>query len=470
MIHQLETDYLVIGAGAMGMAFSDVIMTESNATIILVDKHDRPGGHWNVSYPFVRLHQPSSFYGVNSRKLGNDTKDATGWNQGLYELASGTEVVTYFEQVMQQQFLPTDRVRYFPMCEFQSAGTFSCLVSGKKYAVKVNRKTVDSTYMNVTVPAMSEPSFELEPEVTCVPLNDIPGLHSRGTRFEKYIVIGAGKTGMDAALWLLRNDVDPDHIIWIMPRDSWMLDRKNIQPGPDFMGSTLVGAANELEAIAQSESVEDLFARVNKCGQLLRMDEDIQPTMYRCATVTEMELKQLRRIAHIVRKGRVKRIEADKIILEKGMVETSLNNLHINCTADGLERRPVAPVFDGDQMTLQTVRTCQQVFSAAFIAHIELTYEDETQKNDLCTVVPHPNTDLDFLRTTLGHHLNQARWAQLPELQKWLQIARLDGFTRTDEEIAALPESAHEPLAKLMGNATQATERLQQLLAEIDRN
>ena len=200
------------------------------------------------------------------------------------------------------------------------------------------------------------------------------------------------------------------------------------------------------------------------------MDEDIQPTMYRCATVTETELKQLRRIAHIVRKGRVKRIEADKIILEKGMVETSLNNLHINCTADGLERRPVAPVFDGDQMTLQTIWTCQQVFSAAFIAHIELTYEDETQKNDLCTVVPHPNTDLDFLRTTLGHHLNQARWAQLPELQKWLQIARLDGFTRTDEEIAALPESAHEPLAKLMGNATQATERLQQLLAEIDRN
>ena len=32
----LETDYLVVGAGAMGMAFTDVLMTETNATVIMV--------------------------------------------------------------------------------------------------------------------------------------------------------------------------------------------------------------------------------------------------------------------------------------------------------------------------------------------------------------------------------------------------------------------------------------------------
>ena len=79
------------------MAFADVIQNESDASFVLVDRHARPGGHWNDSYPFVRLHQPSSFYGVNSRRLGNDTIDQVGWNAGLYELASGTEVVTYFE-------------------------------------------------------------------------------------------------------------------------------------------------------------------------------------------------------------------------------------------------------------------------------------------------------------------------------------------------------------------------------------
>ena len=65
-----EVDYLVVGAGAMGMAFTDTILHESDATIALVDRLDRPGGHWNHAYPFVRLHQPSAYYGVNSRPLG----------------------------------------------------------------------------------------------------------------------------------------------------------------------------------------------------------------------------------------------------------------------------------------------------------------------------------------------------------------------------------------------------------------
>ena len=93
MINKFASDYLVVGAGAMGMAFTDVLIAETDATVTIVDRHARPGGHWNDSYPFVRLHQPSSFYGVNSRNLGSDTKDFAGWNAGLYELASGTVTV-----------------------------------------------------------------------------------------------------------------------------------------------------------------------------------------------------------------------------------------------------------------------------------------------------------------------------------------------------------------------------------------
>ncbi len=57
-MQQLKTDYLVIGSGAMGMAFSDSLLTETDANLIIVDKHHQPGGHWNDAYPFVRLHQP----------------------------------------------------------------------------------------------------------------------------------------------------------------------------------------------------------------------------------------------------------------------------------------------------------------------------------------------------------------------------------------------------------------------------
>ncbi len=34
----------------------------------IVDRNDQPGGHWTTAYPFVRLHQPSAYYGVNSRQ------------------------------------------------------------------------------------------------------------------------------------------------------------------------------------------------------------------------------------------------------------------------------------------------------------------------------------------------------------------------------------------------------------------
>jgi cation diffusion facilitator CzcD-associated flavoprotein CzcO len=74
----LECDYLIIGAGAMGMAFADELVSGSDAEIILVDRGHQPGGHWNTAYPFVRLHQPSACYGVNSTPLGRDRIDLTG--------------------------------------------------------------------------------------------------------------------------------------------------------------------------------------------------------------------------------------------------------------------------------------------------------------------------------------------------------------------------------------------------------
>ena len=67
----LETDYLIVGAGASGLAFADEMLLHSNAHLTLVDRRAVPGGHWNDAYSFVRLHQPSVMYGVGSRDLGD---------------------------------------------------------------------------------------------------------------------------------------------------------------------------------------------------------------------------------------------------------------------------------------------------------------------------------------------------------------------------------------------------------------
>lgn len=108
-----SADYVVIGAGASGMAFVDTLVAESRATVILIDNRHKPGGHWNDVYSFVTLHQPSSFYGVNSKELSKGQIDQSGLNKGLNELASGAEVQAYFDNVMRDTILPSARVKYF---------------------------------------------------------------------------------------------------------------------------------------------------------------------------------------------------------------------------------------------------------------------------------------------------------------------------------------------------------------------
>ena len=52
--------------------------------------------------PFVRLHQPSAFYGVASRVLGTDSIDETGPNAGFYERATAAEICDYFDKVLDE--------------------------------------------------------------------------------------------------------------------------------------------------------------------------------------------------------------------------------------------------------------------------------------------------------------------------------------------------------------------------------
>jgi hypothetical protein len=417
----LEADYLVVGAGAMGMAFTDTLVAETDARVIIVDRGHQPGGHWTRAYPFVRLHQPSAYYGVNSRGLGSDTIDQIGWNSGMFELATAGEVCAYFDRVMQQDLLPTGRVTYFPMTEYLGEGRLQT-VAGAAHTAQV-RRVVDATYLHTVVPSMRPPAYDVSGGVDCVPPNDLPAFAAGR---ERYVIIGAGKTGIDTCLWLLRQGVEPDRLTWVMPRDAWLLDREAIQPGPLFAEKFQGNFAGRLAAISAATSVDDLFERLEANGNLLRLDAGVRPTMYRCATVSRAELDQLRRIADVVRLGRVERICSGEIELAQGTVPVSGSALYVDCSADGLERKAPTPVFDGDRITLQSLRGCQQVFSAALIAHVETTYRDDGTRNDLCMPLAHPYTDLDWLEMTMAEHRNQMRWLDEPDLMDWLDSARLD--------------------------------------------
>jgi hypothetical protein len=455
----LEADYLVIGAGAMGMAFADTIVAETDASLVIVDRYHQPGGHWTTAYPYVRLHQPSAFYGVNSRKLGSDTIDRVGWNEGLYELATAGEVCAYFDQVMQQQLLPTGRVAYFPMSEYLGDNRFRTLNS-EVTTVKVKRGVVDAAYMRVVVPSMRPPTYAVAPGVVCIAPNDLPK-HRNG--YERYVIVGAGKTGMDAGLWLLRHGISADKLTWIMPRDSWLLDRASLQPGPEFIDAIRAGMAKQTEAILGATSIDDLFNRLESSGRLMRFDPAVRPTMYRCATVTRAELEQLRSIKDVVRLGHVQSIEANAIVLDRGTVSANASTLYIDCTADGLERRPPAAVFDRDRITLQTVRGCQQVFSAAFIAHVEASYEEEAIKNELCAPVPHPDADVDWMGMNAAYNRNLLLWLDDGELMRWLDGSRLDMLGHLRPRIPSDPAAIEATLGPIRARLCAVNAKLESL-------
>ncbi|MEM9204358.1 MAG: NAD(P)-binding protein, partial [Actinomycetota bacterium] len=257
----VEADYVVVGAGAMGMAFVDEILTHSDATVALVERRNKPGGHWNDAYPHVRLHQPSFFYGLNSAQLGSDHIDEVGPNQGLSELASGAEVLAYYDHAMQRRFLPSGRVRFFPNAEYRD-GRATVVPSGETFELTAKVAVVDASYMKVTVPSTTPPKYEVADGATVIPPNAL----ATCTNPDGYVVVGAGKTAFDAIMWLLDQQVSSESIRWIVPRDSWLINRAVTQPGDGFK------IGEQLQIIADAESAESMWLALEEAGQMLRID------------------------------------------------------------------------------------------------------------------------------------------------------------------------------------------------------
>ena len=197
--------------------------------------------------------------------------------------------------------------------------------------------------------------------------------------------------------------------------------------------------------------------------------------MYRCSTVTKAELQQLKRVKNIIRKGRVKSIGDTEIILEQGSIATNLETLHIDCAGDGLAKRPPTPIFRGQKITLQSVRTCQQVFSAGLLGYVEATYQDDETKNKLCKPVPHPNTDIDFLKNNVADAVNIEQWAKEPRLKNWLQKSRLNfesHILNASPMIKMLSVLSKIPFLRLSKKADEAqqkaTENMKRLLDTLE--
>ena len=455
----IETDYLVVGSGAAGMAFTDSLIHESDARVVMVDRRATPGGHWNDAYPFVRLHQPAMYYGINSLPLGDAIENA-GPEAGQYQRVSGAAMRAYYERAMSECLLPSGRVEFFGQFDHLGGGRIQSRLTGETHEIKVRKKLVDARLLSPNIPLHTPAPFEIGAGVSVIPVNRIVDITERPERF---VVVGAGKTAADACVWLLQNGVSPDAIQWIKPREIWFLNRAFCQPG-ELVVCMLESLVHQMESAAAATSVDDLFDRLEATGQFLRVDTSVRPQMFKGATISEWEVALLRQIKDVVRLGHVRRIERDRIELDGGTIPASPNALYIHCAVDGLPRPPAKPIFEADRITLQPVRVGLVPFNAAIVGFIEAHREDDATKNRLCPPNPFPDTHLDWIRGTLIQMQADRLWSKEADLSEWLGRSRLNA---TRDLRAHFGEAATQAwMSRYLQSVRAGVARLAELLAQ----
>ena len=458
MTHALDADYLVVGAGATGMAFTDALIDHADVRVALVDRRVGVGGHWLDAYPFVRLHQASTFYGVASTPLGGRVQH-DGPEAGLHERATVSEICTYYDTIVRDRFLAGGRVELLTSSEYVAADRqVVSRRSGERLAVPEACRIVDARYLSPRIPADTPPPFEVAQGARVVPVGDLPELDDQPA---EYVVVGSGKTATDACIWLLGQDVDPDRILWVRPREPWMLSRAVVQPDPAVF---LAMAADTMEAAASAESLDDLFLRLEDAGIMLRLDRSLTPTMAKAPTLATWELDLLRSLQRVVRRGHLRRVEPGRLRFDDGEVAVPADTVVVHCAASGLQNPPLVPVWRPEAITLQPVRAGFPCFGAALTGYVEATRDDDTQKNRLCPPTPYGNSLRDWAVMNLRGARATASFGAEPDIKAWADSVAINP-ARVPAERADDP-AVRAALARLRAQAPAGLAALAALVGD----
>jgi hypothetical protein len=455
MTQLLDADYLVVGAGAMGMGFTDALVERADVKVVMVDRRHGVGGHWLEAYPFVRLHQSSSFYGVASTVLGGRRKQTTGPEVGLDERADQPKICAYFADVLADRLVGSGKVELLTGTDYVGDRTLVSRVSGKTFTVPERCRVVDARYLSPDIPALTPPPFEVADGARAVPVNELVRLTSAASQ---YVVVGSGKTATDACLWLLAAGVDPDAICWVRPRDPWMLNRAVVQPDPVvFLGMV----ADTMRCAAAADSLADLFLRLEAAGIMLRVDPSVVPTMAKAPTLASWELEQLRTLQNVVRRGHLRRVRPGHLELDEGSVAVAADALVVHCAAPGLKYPTPVPIWSPTAITLQAIRSGFPCFGAALAGYVEATRSDDAEKNRLCPPTPYANTMAEWAAmNVLGARATAAFGAE-PDIKAWADGTTLNP-ARIPAERSGDPELA-DVLARLQSHAGPGLARLLEL-------
>jgi len=416
---EIAVDYLVVGAGASGMAFVDTLIDHADVSVALIDRRHGAGGHWLDAYPFVRLHQASAFYGVASTLLGRGQLQTHGPEKGMHERATGPEVAAYYARVL-ERLTDSGKVQFFPACNYLGNRRFVSLLSGRQYAVSDQTRVVDSRYLSPDIPARTPAPFGVTDGARVIPVNALAQVVDAPSQ---YVIVGAGKTATDAAGWLLENGVDPGAICWVRPRDPWMLNRARVQPDPAIMTGM---AVDMMQAAAEATSVEDMFLRLEAADVMVPLDRSVGPTMAKAPTIAQWEIDRLGTIDNVVHLGHVRHVQPGRLVLSEGEVTIAADALVVHCAAYGLKFSPLLPVWGREAITLQPVRAAFPCFSAAAIGYVEATRDDDDEKNRVCFASPLSDSLASWANMQVQSNRAARALSTEPDIKAWSQGTALN--------------------------------------------
>ena len=222
----------------------------------------------------------------------------------------------------------------------------------------------------------------------------------------KFVVLGAGKTGIDCVVYLQRAmNIQPADIAWVISRDVWMVS-SSAKADPNTWARCLAENGNDADAVALSLEAK---------GLLVRLDKNFLPSRFRFPVIPPDELQLARNVTTVIRRGRVTSIHrsSSNVVVEFGAGYPSWNAfapiqscIFVHATSpgpfNGLD--PNTPVFNSPKMmTLQLLLMGPRTFSMSLLAKLEVARRDKSLYLDFLQDLVHgeESTENEILNATI---------------------------------------------------------------------
>ena len=474
-------DYLVIGGGATGMAFSDSLLQSSKDTkpsVVVVDKHLTPGGQWHDSYNFVQLHQPSKGYGVESKRLEENVADKENHR------AKRSEILQYYADVQRELESKFD-FEFIGGSSLDLAQLYEGSPSKKDYVITndetgvsstihVRKRLVDARNLEPDLPVSTPPKFTFPSNISVVPVNDIVSNSSSSDvsleTKKHFVVVGGGKTGMDAVTHLLtEKNVLPENLLWVVPNEAWITAREKIGNCIDLLYTSAklhddatsndsgdhVDEKKETETTTSTGIGTDFFQRGfiewEKQGHIYRLDPSVVPTKFKDATLSLDELSLLKKaVPSMVRKGRIAEItKTGSMVFQDGSTMdlpfAVEDTVFLHCSAGAFHcsksNQTPPPIFEQHRIVVQDIYgTPGFCFVGSMIGKLEsLSGLSDDERNAMAQrpepsqepVPPLGKSGGDVIGAVTEDHpfvqraQNLRMWMDQPELRDWVFENRL---------------------------------------------